>query len=167
VERQDAKTAPPLSLLTTSAYASSAVTTNVVQRGLSTFLLLFYNQVIGLPPKTVATAIMITLMVDAVLGPAIGQVSDHLRSRLGRRHPFMYAAAIPAALAYFALWNPPTLHGAGAMTLYLIAALLAVRFFETCFELPASALLPELTRDYNRRTGIIAYRTFIGAIAGA
>ncbi|MEJ0065227.1 MAG: MFS transporter [Caulobacteraceae bacterium] len=161
------KAAPPLSLLTTSLYASSAVTTNVVQRGLTTFLLLFYNQVIGLPPKTVATAIMITLMVDAVIGPAFGQISDNFRSRLGRRHPFMYAAAIPAALAYFALWNPPALHGQGAVFAYLVVSLLAVRVFETCFDLPASALLPELTRDYNKRTNIIAYRTFVGAVGGA
>ena len=167
MERQNARPAPPLSLLTTSLYASSGVTTNVVQRGLSTFLLLFYNQVIGLPPKTVATAIMITLMVDAVIGPAFGQISDNFRSRLGRRHPFMYFAAVPVALAYFALWNPPALHGQGAMFGYLIASLLAVRVFETCFELPASALLPELTRDYNQRTNIIAFRTFIGAVAGA
>jgi Na+/melibiose symporter-like transporter len=158
---------PPLSFLTRTLYASSGVTTNVVQRGLSTFLLLFYNQVIGLPPRLVATAIMITLMVDAVMGPVIGQISDGLRSRLGRRHPFMYAAAIPAALAFFAIWNPPALHGSGGIYLYLIGSLLAVRFFETCFELPASSLLPELTSDYNERTGIIAYRTLIGAVAGA
>ena len=167
MQRQDARSSPPLSLVTTSLYASSAVTTNVVQRGLTTFLLLFYNQVIGMPPKTVATAIMITLMVDAVIGPAIGQVSDNFRSRFGRRHPFMYFAAIPVAVAYFALWNPPALHGQGAMFAYLVGSLLAVRVFETCFELPASALLPELTRDYNQRTNIIAYRTFIGAVAGA
>lgn len=159
--------APKLSFLTRSLYASSGVTTNVVQRGLSTFLLLFYNQVIGLPPKMVATAIMITLMIDALTGPVIGQISDSLRSPLGRRHPFMYAAAVPAAVAFFALWNPPTMHGQGAIYLYLLVSLLAVRFFETCFELPASSLLPELTRDYNERTGIIAYRTLIGAVAGA
>jgi GPH family glycoside/pentoside/hexuronide:cation symporter len=158
---------PPLSWVTRTLYASSGVTTNVVQRGLSTFLLLFYNQVIGLPPKLVATAIMITLMIDAVIGPVIGQASDNLRSRFGRRHPFMYLAAVPAALAFFALWNPPALHGQGAYFVYLIVSLLAVRFFETCFELPASSLLPELTRDYNERTGIIAYRTLIGAVAGA
>jgi Na+/melibiose symporter-like transporter len=167
MERRDAGQTPPLSLLTTSLYASSAVTTNVVQRGLTTFLLLFYNQVVGLPPRTVATAIMITLMVDAVIGPAFGQISDTFRSPLGRRHPFMYLAAVPVAVAYFALWNPPALHGQGALFAYLVAALLAVRVFETCFELPASALLPELTRDYNQRTNIIAYRTFIGAVAGA
>ena len=165
--RLESASAPPLSFATRTLYASSGVTTNVVQRGLSTFLLLFYNQVVGLSPKVVATAIMITLMVDAVMGPVIGQISDSLRSPLGRRHPFMYAAAIPAAAAFFALWNPPAFHGQGAIYAYLVFSLLAVRFFETCFELPASSLLPELTRDYNERTGIIAYRTLIGAVAGA
>jgi len=167
LEQSRPASTPPISRATRLLYASSGVTTNVVQRGLSTFLLLFYNQVIGLPPKTVATAIMITLMVDAVLGPTIGQLSDNFRSRLGRRHPFMYLAAIPAAAAFFALWNPPALHGVGGIYAYLIFTLLAVRLFETCFELPAASLLPELTRDYNERTGIIALRTLIGGVAGA
>ena len=165
--KSESASAPPLSFATRSLYASSGVTTNVVQRTLSTFLLLFYNQVIGLPPKMVATAIMITLMLDAVMGPLIGQISDSLRSPLGRRHPFMYAAALPAAAAFYALWNPPAFHSQGAIFVYLLVSLLAVRLFETCFELPASSLLPELTRDYNERTGIIAYRTLIGAVAGA
>ncbi|HZZ90208.1 MAG TPA: MFS transporter [Caulobacteraceae bacterium] len=156
-----------MSLAVRALYASSGVATNVIQRGLSTFLLLFYNQVIGLPPKMVATAIMITLMVDAVSGPVIGQFSDSQRSRFGRRHPLMYASAIPAALAFYLLWNPPAFHSQGAIYLYLIGTLLAVRFFETCFELPASSLLPELTRDYNQRTSIIALRTLIGAVSGA
>jgi glycoside/pentoside/hexuronide:cation symporter, GPH family len=167
LDRPIAPSAPPLSLTVKGLYASGGVAVNVVQRGLSTFLLLFYNQVVGLPPKRVATAIMITLMVDAVIGPAIGQLSDSLRSRLGRRHPFMYLCALPAAFAWFALWNPPHLAGEGATFGYLLFVLLAVRLFETGFELPSSALLPELTRDYHERTGIIALRTLIGAIGAA
>jgi Na+/melibiose symporter-like transporter len=168
LSRTDAQAAsPPLSIATRALYASSGATTNIMQRGISTFLLLFYNQVVGLPPGQVATAIMITLIVDAVSGPIIGQFSDSLRSPLGRRHPLMYASAIPVALAFFALWAPPAFGSETATYLYLIATLLGVRLFETLFELPAASLLPELTRDYGERTWIIAGRTLIGAVAGA
>ncbi len=44
---------------------------------------------------------------------------------------------------------------------YLVFSLLAVRFFETSFELPASSLLPELTRDNKERTGSSPISTLI------
>jgi GPH family glycoside/pentoside/hexuronide:cation symporter len=59
-------------------------------------LMLFYNQVLGLPASWVSVVIGIALIVDAIVDPLIGQVSDTWRSRWGRRHPFMYASAIPA-----------------------------------------------------------------------
>jgi GPH family glycoside/pentoside/hexuronide:cation symporter len=49
------------------------------------------------------------MMFDAVSDPLVGVWSDNTHSRLGRRHPFMYGAALPLAVAYFFLWSPPEL----------------------------------------------------------
>src|SRR5688500_14735619 len=70
-------------------------------------LQLYFNQVLGLPAIWVGAVIMATIVVDAVIDPLIGRWSDHLRSPLGRRHTFMYASAIPSALAFYLLWRPP------------------------------------------------------------
>ncbi|MCC7265970.1 MAG: MFS transporter [Caulobacteraceae bacterium] len=158
---------PPLTLLTKVLYASGSVANVIKQRGLSTFLLIFYNQVIGLPPQMVATAIMIALIFDAFVDPTVGQVSDNFRSRLGRRHPFMYAAALPVSLAFFAIWNPPAGWPTEAIFAYMLFFLLTVRLFDTFFELPSSALLAELTRNYDERTSIIALRSLCGVVGGA
>ena len=71
------------------------------------FLLLFYSQVVGLDARLVGIAITAALVIDAISDPIVGYWSDNLRSRWGRRHPFMYAAAIPVSLSYFFLWSPP------------------------------------------------------------
>ena len=68
---------------------------------------MFYGTVVGLEPGLVDLAILIALVVDAISDPLVGYWSDNFRSRWGRRHPFMYAAALPVALSYFLLWNPP------------------------------------------------------------
>src|SRR5262245_12464077 len=94
-------------LWTKLAYGIGSVAFGVKDNGFTIFLLLFYNQVLGLPEAWVGFAIMTALMLDAVIDPFIGYVSDHLRSRWGRRHPFMYAAALPVAVAYYVLWSPP------------------------------------------------------------
>ena len=40
--------------------------------------------------------------------PMVGYMSDHTRTRLGRRHPYLYGVAVPLALAVALLWAPPT-----------------------------------------------------------
>ena len=77
---------PPLSFSTKLLYAVGAVANAVKLRGLSTFLMLFYNQVVGLPPQTVTFILMIALVFDAIVDPMVGQISDNFKSRLGRRH---------------------------------------------------------------------------------
>ena len=83
-------------------YGFGSVAFGVATLGLSSAVLQPYlNRVIGLPALWVGTAIMATLILDAFIDPAIGQWSDKLRTRWGRRHPLMYAAAplVAAALA--------------------------------------------------------------------
>src|SRR6202011_1502380 len=97
------------------------------------------------------TAIMIAMVFDAFADPVVGQISDNLRTRLGRRHPFMYASALPVALCYFLLWNPPH-WSAGHLFYYLIAMAILVRTFITLYEIPSASLVAELTPDYDQRT---------------
>ncbi len=157
---------PPLSLATKLLYACGSTASAIKLRALGTFLMIFYNQVVGLPPQTVTLVLMIALTFDAIVDPLVGQFSDNFKSKLGRRHPFMYAAAVPFSLAFFALWNPPVGWSDQALFFYLLACLLTLRFFDTFFELPHSALAPELAKDYHERTSLISLRMLFGVIGG-
>ncbi|MET3526941.1 MFS transporter [Phenylobacterium koreense] len=157
---------PPLSLPTKLLYAVGSVANAVKMRGLSTFLMIFYNQVVGLPPQTVTFVLMVALVFDAIVDPTVGQISDNFKSRLGRRHPFMYAAALPVSIAFFMLWNPPQGLSDGQLVAYLLACLLTVRLFDTFFELPHSTLAPELAKSYNERTSLISLRMLFAVIGG-
>jgi len=163
-------TAPPpsgkLSVPTKLVYGFGSVAFGVKDQGFSYLLLIFYNQVVGLPSATVGLAIMIALAVDSLLDPIMGQVSDNWRSRWGRRHPFMYAAAIPVALSYLLLWNPPAGWSHEALFLYLIVVAVVIRSFITMYEIPSTALAPELTTDYDERTKVLSYRYFFGWLGG-
>ena len=89
-----------LSVRSKTFYGIGSVAFGVSTLGLSSAVLQPYlNRVIGLPALWVGTAIMLTLMLDAVIDPAVGQWSDKLRTKWGRRHPFMYAAAPLVAAA--------------------------------------------------------------------
>ncbi|WP_421933328.1 MFS transporter [Phenylobacterium sp.] len=155
-----------LSLPTKLFYGFGSVAFGVKDNGFSYFLLIFYNQVMGLPAQTVGLAIMIALFVDAFLDPIVGQLSDNLRSRWGRRHPFMYAAAIPVAVSYLLLWNPPKSLDHQGLFFYLIGTAILIRSFITCYEIPSSALAAELTTGYDERTKLLSYRFLFGWIGG-
>ncbi|HEY8615623.1 MFS transporter [Phenylobacterium sp.] len=155
-----------LSLPTQLFYGSGTVAFGVKDNGFNYFLLIFYNQVMGLPAQTVGLAIMIALVVDAFIDPIVGQVSDNWRSRWGRRHPFMYAAALPVAVSYLLIWNPPAGWGHDALFLYLIVTAILIRSFITCYEIPSQALAAELTADYDERTRLLSWRMLFSWIGG-
>ncbi len=139
-------------------YGLGSVAFGIKDNGFNILLLLFYNQVIGLPAHLVSGAIAIVLVVEGLLDPIIGQISDNFRSRWGRRHPFMYAAAIPVAASYLLLWNPPEM-SQYATLVYLVSVALVVRLFISLYEIPSAALVPELSKDYDNRTSFLAFRS--------
>jgi hypothetical protein len=160
-------TAPArIGLPTKLFYGLGSVAFGVESVALGSLVLLFFNQVIGLPAPWVGAAIMIALIFDAVFDPLVGQWSDHVRSRWGRRHPFMYASAIPLAIAFYYLWNPPYHWSNQSMFAYLLVLLVAVRLLVSLYEIPSAALAPELTPDYDERTGLLSYRFFFGTLGG-
>lgn len=139
-------------------YGFGAVAYGVKDNGFSFFLLLYYNQVLGLPQAWVGPGIMVALVIDAISDPIVGHLSDNLHSRFGRRHPFMYAAAVPVGLSYFLLFSPPTgLEGGGLFAYFVVVAVL-VRTSITFYEIPSTSLVAELTDDYDERTSMMSYR---------
>ncbi len=157
--------APRVALSTKLFYGFGSVAFGVKDNGFSYLLLLFYNQVIGLSAPLVGAAIMIAMVFDAFLDPIVGQVSDNWRSRWGRRHPFMYAAALPVAVSYLALWNPP--HWSPVhLFWYLTGVAIVIRTFITFYEVPSAALAAELTQGYDERTVLMSYRYFFGWVGG-
>lgn len=138
--------------------AGQALSTSII----SQFLFL----VVGMPALLVGAAIVISQIVDAAFDPILGLWSDRVRGPLGRRHPFMYASAVPCAIAFYALWHPPTALGGTSLFVYMLGLLVIVRLFTAMYEIPSAALAPELSQDYHQRTRLFAVRTYFGSIAG-
>ena len=97
----------PLKLSIKLYFGLGSAAFGVKDNGFSYFLLIYYNQVQGLPASLAGMALMIALVLDALSDPIVGYVSDNWHSRWGRRHPFMYFAAVPFAASYLLLWTPP------------------------------------------------------------
>jgi len=129
-------------------------------------VLFFYNRILGFDAEAISFAMLIALLIDAFWDPVVGQMSDHTRSRLGRRHPFIYAAILPTAVCFALVYMPPLNWDDGAVFLYLLVTLIAARMFESLVEIPMASLLPELSRDYDQRTTLSSWRYVFLAVLG-
>jgi GPH family glycoside/pentoside/hexuronide:cation symporter len=158
--------APAHGLFDKLAYGFGSIAFGVKDNGFSILLMLFYNQALGLSASSVGFAIMVALLVDAICDPLIGNWTDSFRSRLGRRHPFMYAAALPVSVSYFFLWHPPGGMSHPETFIYLITMSIFIRICISFYEIPSSALVVDLSRDYDERTSFLSYRYFFGWVGG-
>ena len=161
-----AGTAPPMSLATQLSYGVGAGANGIKNAAFTTYLMFYYNQVVGVPASVVSTAIALTLLVDAIVDPLLGRWSDTTRSRWGRRHPFIYGAAIPTAILFALVWFPPQGASNWAYGVWIFSFAALTRVALSAFEITTSAMNPELTSDYRERTRLFSLRYWFG-YAGA
>ncbi len=132
----------------------------------NTFLLFYYQQVLGVPGTLTGIALGIALAFDAVTDPVAGALSDKTRTRWGRRHPFILLSALPLSLALFGIFNPPALSSTG-LFVWLTCFAVLVRGTLTFYHVPHLALGAEMAHNYHQRSTLFAFSTLFGAIGGA
>ncbi|MGH8565465.1 MAG: MFS transporter [Gammaproteobacteria bacterium] len=139
-------------------YALPYMSYAVVALPLALFVPSFYADELGLPLATVGYAIAASRVLDILLDPLIGTLSDHTRTRFGRRKPWIVAGTPFFLLAVWGLLVPDE----GVSSTYLLGwtALLFVSF--TLVDLPFKAWGAELSTDYAERSRITAWREAFG-----
>jgi len=125
------------------------------------YQLIFLTNVAGLSPGLAGSVLLVGKAWDAVNDPLIGWLSDHTRTRWGRRLPWMMACAFPFALAFFLMWYVPGFASSdnqwGLFAYYSLVAIVFNSVY-TGMALPHSALTAELSHDYDERSRIAASR---------
>jgi len=149
-----------LTIRTRAAYGAGGAVYAVKEAAYTMFVLLFYTQVLGLNGSLTGAVIAISLVWDALSDPLTGVLSDRLRSRHGRRHPFMVASILPIGLGFLGLFAPPASLAGSQWPLagWLLFWSLWVRTFVTLFAIPHLALSAEITSDYHERSQVLGAR---------
>ena len=90
-------------------------------------------------------------------------MSDRLRSRWGRRLPFLLGGAVLLPLATFLLFNLPRMTGGGGVPLLvLVLALYGAGFI--LWTVPFIAVGAEMTDDYHERSVVMSCRSYGNAV---
>lgn len=152
--RKLAQIGVPMKLL----YGSGQGVDAVVQAVINTFLLFYLTAVCGMSGGAAGSIFLVSLVVDGLLDPYIGRLSDNWRSSWGRRLPFMLLALPPMMVAAGLIFNLPS-NGPGAfLYIYVLLLNIVLRVGLSIFALPHSALTAELTGDYSERSVLSSFR---------
>ena len=152
--------APPLGLPIKFAYGFGQAAEGMKNGAFGVFLFFYYNQVLALSGTYAGLAVGIALMFDAVTDPLAGSISDNWRSARGRRHPFMYLAALPLAISFYFLFSPPDGLSQFELFAWLLTFAVLTRGSMTLYHVPHIALGAELSSDFHERTTVVAFRQF-------
>lgn len=124
------------------------------------FIPRFYASDVGVALATVGTILIAVRIFDVITDPLMGWISDHTRSRFGRRRPWVLLSTPILMLSVYQLFMPP--EGAGALHMLGWSALLSVG--TTMMLIPYYAWGAELSTDYDERSRITGARAMCGVL---
>ena len=122
---------------------------------------LVFNIYLGVSPKWIARALLFKLLFEAVWDSVFGWWSDNVRTRFGRRRPFLLVGSVLAGFILPMLfqvrpgWTEVQYFGFMVSTIALLVPIMS------CFYMPFQSLGAELTPDYHERTSIQAFRSAV------
>ncbi len=146
-----------LSTIEKAAYAAPAFALAVVGIPVYVYIPKFYTDVVGVHIGALGLILLAVRLFDAVTDPMVGMISDRIHTPFGRRRPLIALGALLTAGAIILLFNPPAMTS-GAATLWFLALIFSLFLFWTVIIVPYEALGPELTFDYDERTGLFGVR---------
>ena len=132
----------------------------------SIFYAIYLTDVVGLEPRLASFGALVGIVWDGINDPLIGLISDRIRTRWGRRRPFLLWFAIPFGLSFITLWSAPDWESQTALLVYVTLSFMLADTLQTLVGVPFLSLTPELTSDYDERTTLTSFRSFF-QLAGA
>lgn len=116
----------------------------------------------GLSAFWLGLIMIIPRLWDAVSDPVMGHFSDNVRTRWGRRRPFLLLGGIGVAVSFVLMWWVPDGMSDAFQLGYILVFLLI--FFTACtvFEIPHGALGMEMSKDPHERTRLFSAKSFFG-----
>ena len=150
-----------IKLTTKFSYGVGAIGEASVLWLLATLAFFFYNQVIGLSGFLTGLAVSIAIFFDAISDPLVGSMSDNFKSRLGRRHPFMFASPLPVMICVFLIFTPPEGMNQLAIFAWFTGFTILLKLSITLFTIPHLALGAELSDDYIERSKIMSFNNVL------
>lgn len=142
-------------------YGAGAFVNNLLAGAIGGMMIVL-NLGYGMNPALVGLLGALPRLTDAITDPIMGYVSDHTKTRWGRRRPYIFMGAIIAGTVFMLLWQLPPGKTENWYFWYFLIGSFVFYLGYTIFATPWVALGYELTPDYHERTRLMGVQNFIG-----
>ncbi|WZL80736.1 MFS transporter [Vallitaleaceae bacterium 9-2] len=146
-------------------YSLGDVASNLTFTLVTTYLMFFYTDVVGLAPAVVATLFLVARIWDAINDPIMGIVVDKTDTKWGKCRPWFLWLAIPYGIIAILTFTVPDLSMNGKI-IYAYVTYIGLGMIYTGINIPYSAILPSLTSNVQERTEVNAVRMIMAMIGG-
>ncbi|MDO4486283.1 MAG: MFS transporter [Bacillota bacterium] len=142
-------------------YGAATIADAAPYNFVTVYLILFLTTIAGLSPEKAGTVSSVIILANGITGAFIGCISDHTKSKYGRRRPYILAGMFPLAIGLSLLFTSFQAGTAFQTAFYIFAGLMFWTGFSTYYT-PYTALGAELTSDYNERSVLRTIARFFG-----
>ena len=145
-----------------AAFGIGAVGKDMVYALSASYVMYYYQDVLGLSATFVGLILMIARIFDAVNDPFMGVLVAKTRTRWGRFRPWLFSGTVLNAVVLYALFAAPKVEGTALMVYFTVAYILwGVTY--TMMDIPYWSMIPAVTRTPAERESLsVVGRTCAG-----
>lgn len=135
------------------SYALTDTASNLVFQVVTTYLLFYYTDSVGLSASVVGTLFLIARFVDACDSPIFGILIDKTNTRWGKSRPWFLWLAVPFCVVAVLTFSVPDISPTGQIV-YAYVTYILLGILYAGINLPITSILPSLSSDPQERTVI-------------
>ena len=133
-----------LTLKQKAAFGVGAVGKDMVYALSSSYIMYYYQDIIGLSASFVGFILMIARVFDAINDPFMGILVAKTRTKWGRFRPWLVSGTVLNALVLYAMFSAPNLKGGAIMAFFAVVYILwGVTY--TMMDIPYWSMIPAIT----------------------
>ena len=140
-------------------YGSGDIAGNVVYAFLTSFVMIYLTDTVGLNSGIVGTLIAVSKLFDGISDVFFGSMIDRTKSKMGKARPWMFYGFFGCAVTLFGVFAIPTTMGKTAQyAWFFIAYTLLNAVFYTANNIAYAALTSLVTKNSKERVEMGSFR---------
>ena len=149
------------------AYGTGDFASNFFYMMVSSFVMIYLSDTVGMNVGIVGTLIMISKALDGITDVFFGRLIDRTHSKMGKARPWMFYSAFPLALCLILMFAIPQGMGRGLQYAYFFVIYTAANaLFYTANNISYATMSALITRNEAERVSLGSFR-YIFAVAAS
>lgn len=143
------------------AFGVGMLANQMFPAALGVFMVVLVNG-FGFPVWMVGVLTFAPRLLDFIIDPIMGFITDNTRSKWGRRRHYVFIGALLLGISFFFMWQIHKENGITFNFFYFLFFKLCLYVGLTVFSIPFVAMGYEMSEDFHERTQIMAISQWIG-----